>query len=78
MFIAKAQALSLKHFWPYEYSNGQTQHAYEHFYRTSSLSLYNLKSMVFDGKSDSKLPVDGIVLLTKSLEIKSPDPYSIS
>lgn len=30
MFIAKAQALSLKHFWPYEYSNGQTQHACEH------------------------------------------------
>lgn len=31
------------------------------FYRTSSLFLYNLKSMVFDGKSDSKLPVDGII-----------------
>ena len=30
MVIAKTQALSLKHFWPYEHSNGQTQHADEH------------------------------------------------
>ena len=29
MVIAKTQALSLKHFRPYEHSNGQTQHAYE-------------------------------------------------